>query len=88
MANSLREFADLQQVQGQSERAARLLGFVEAWLESNQLNLVLFERTKYERSVAAVRAQISESDFNAEWGAGRQLRLEQAIVLALSDQAQ
>ena len=85
MANSLREFAELQQVQGQSERAARLLGFVEAWLESNQLNLVLFERTKYERSVAALRAQISESDFNAAWDAGRQLTLEQAATLALGN---
>src|SRR5205807_102301 len=83
MANGLREFADLQQVQGHSERAARLLAFVEASLESNQLNLVLFERTKFEWSVAAVREQLSASDFSAAWEAGQLLTLEQAITLAL-----
>jgi len=34
-----------------------------------------------------VRAQISESDFNAEWDAGRQLTLEQAMRLSLGEAA-
>jgi predicted ATPase/class 3 adenylate cyclase len=87
IAIGLRGFADLQQVKDEPEEAARLLGFVEAWLQSNQFNLVLFERAKYERSVAAARAQLSASDFIAAWEAGRKLTLEQAVALALQTDA-
>ena len=73
----------MRQVQGHSEQAARVLGFVEAWLQANQLNWVLFDRAMYERSVAAVRASPSASDFDVAWAAGQQLRLEQVIAEAL-----
>ena len=70
------------------ERAAQLLGFVEAWLESNQLQLVIFDHTNYTRGVAAARAQLDEAAFNAAWGEGRAMTLEQAIEYALAEQVQ
>lgn len=81
-------FADLRQVQGHSEQAARLLGFVEAWLQSNQLKFMLFERAKYERSIAGARSQLSASDFSAAWETGQRMTLEEVITNALNDEAQ
>jgi predicted ATPase/class 3 adenylate cyclase len=76
-------FADLRQAQGEIMSAARLLGFVEVWLESNQLQFVFFDHTNYARGVAAARAQLDKATFTAAWEEGRATTIEQAIEFAL-----
>lgn len=85
IARCLMGFADLRQVQGQIEQAAHVLGFVEPWLQSNQLQLVFFDRSHYERSVTAARAQLDKATFNAVWEAGSKMTMEQAVAYALED---
>ncbi len=79
-------FADLQQVHGHLEQAARVLSFVEPWLQSNQIQFVHFDVTSYGRSVAAARAQLDEATFTKAWAEGRALTMKQAIELAMSDE--
>ena len=76
-------FADLRQVHGHVEQAVRVLSFVEPWLQSNQIQVVHFERTNYERSVAAARAQLDDATFAKAWAEGRAMTMEQAIAYAL-----
>jgi hypothetical protein len=86
IAMCLKGFADLWQVRSHTRQAVRVLGFVEAWLRANQLNLVLSDRITYERSVAAARAGLSTSDFTAAWEEGSRLTLEHAIGVALKEE--
>jgi len=86
IARCLMGFADLRQVHGHMEQAARVLSFVEPWLQSNQIQLVHFDRTNYERSVTAARDQLDEETFAKAWAEGRALTMKQAIELAMSDE--
>jgi len=83
IARCMLMFADLRQAQGEIMEAARLLGFVEAWLESNQFQFVFFDHTNYARGVAAARAQLDEATFTAAWEEGRATTIKQAIKYAL-----
>ena len=84
IARCLIMFVDLLQAQGEIMPAARLLGFIEVWLESNQLQFVFFDHTNYERSVAATRAQLDEATFTDVRVEGRATTIEQAIEFALA----
>ena len=86
IARCLIGFVNLLQLQKDMERAAHLLGFVEAWLESNQLQLVIFDHTNYARGVAAARAKLDEAAFTTAWAEGRAMMLEQAVEYALAEQ--
>jgi predicted ATPase/DNA-binding SARP family transcriptional activator len=83
IARCLIGFAGLCKVQGHIVEAAQLLGFVETWLQSNQLQLMHFDRTYYERIVAAASAELDEASLNAARGAGHKMTIEQAIELAM-----
>jgi hypothetical protein len=83
IARCLLGFADLLQVHGHMEQAARVLSFVEPWLQSNQIQLVHFDRANYERCVSAVRAQLDEATFAKAWAEGHAMTLEQAVEYAL-----
>jgi len=85
IARCLIGFVNLLQAQKDMERAAHLLGFVEAWLESNQLHLVIFDHANYARGIAAARAQLDEAAFTAAWAEGRVMTWEQASKLALKE---
>jgi predicted ATPase/DNA-binding NarL/FixJ family response regulator len=87
IARCLIIFADLRQAQGEIVQASQLLGFVEAWLESNQLQLVVFDHTNFARGVSAARAHLDAAAFNASWAEGRAMTLEQAVEFALAKQA-
>ena len=76
-------FVDLQRAQGDVEQAARLLGFIEHWLQSNKIQLVHFDRTTYLGSLEAARALLSQASFGAARAAGIKLTLEEAIASAL-----
>ena len=68
-----------------STRAARLLGAVEAFCASSGSPLHSYARLKYDRVVAAVRAQLDEAAFEAAWAEGRAMSLEQAVAYALEE---
>jgi predicted ATPase/DNA-binding SARP family transcriptional activator len=69
---------------GQTVRATRLFGAAEALRETIGLSQQSDERAIYDRSVAAVRAQLDAVAFAAAWAAGRALSVEQAIADALA----
>ncbi len=78
--------ADVMAAQSQPQRAARLLGAVEAWYEMNTKDNrppSRADRADYERIVTTVRAQLDEATFASAWEAGRALTLEQAIEEAV-----
>jgi tetratricopeptide (TPR) repeat protein len=83
IARCLIRFADLWQMQGKIEQAACILGFVEPWLETNQLQLVIFDDTHYKRSLAATRTQLDETAFNAVRERGSKMTVEEAVQYAL-----
>ena len=68
---------------GRTMQAVQLLGAAEALLETAVHALEPIHRAEYDRTVAAVRAQLDEAAFAAAWAAGRALSLEQAIAYAL-----
>jgi Tfp pilus assembly protein PilF len=82
---NLNAFASAARAQRQWERAARLLGAVDAGLE--RLGGVLAEplgQQQQERTLAAARAQLGEPAFTTAYAAGRALSLEQAVQEALA----
>ena len=86
VAACLAGFAALWRIQGLAEPAVRLLASVEAMLQSSHRTFPWpIDRIEYERSVAAVRAQLDEPSFNAAWEAGSTMTLEQAIEYALKE---
>jgi non-specific serine/threonine protein kinase len=68
---------------GGAERAPRLFGAAEALREVANTPLPPYRRADYDRDVAAARAQLDEAAFAAAWGAGRAMRMEQAVAYAL-----
>jgi len=77
-------FAGLASEIGQPVRAARLFGAAEALREIIGLSQQSDERATYDRTVAALRAQLDAAAFAAAWAAGRALSVEQAIADALA----
>jgi hypothetical protein len=72
-------------VHGHMEQAARVLSFVEAWLQFNQIQLVHFDRSNYECSVTEARVQLDEATFAKAWTEGHAMTLEQAMEYAFED---
>jgi predicted ATPase/class 3 adenylate cyclase len=66
-----------------AERAAELLGAVDALVDEIGVVLNIEERESYERTVEALRAQLGKSEFESKRADGRALELERAIELAL-----
>ncbi|HEU5098754.1 MAG TPA: BTAD domain-containing putative transcriptional regulator [Roseiflexaceae bacterium] len=77
-------FAGLASEIGQPVRAARLFGAAEALRETIGLSQQSDERATYDRTVAALRAQLDAAAFAAAWAAGRVMTVEQAIADALA----
>jgi non-specific serine/threonine protein kinase len=69
--------------QGQLEPAARLFGAAEALRESVGAILWPANRIEYQRSLAALRAQLDEDALAAAWAEGRALSMENAIELVV-----
>jgi hypothetical protein len=68
---------------GQPEQAARLLGAWEATLERMGATPQPADRPEHDRNIAAVRNQLAPKTFEAAWGEGRAMSLEQAVASAL-----
>jgi predicted ATPase/transcriptional regulator with XRE-family HTH domain len=72
---------------GQGQRAARWCGTAEALLESFDSSIEeqpLDDRVHYDRTIAAIRAQLDEATFAAAWAAGRALTMDEAIAEAMN----
>jgi hypothetical protein len=82
LIDTLAGLAGVAALSGQTARAARLLGAVEAQQEIYRDVLCAADRTDYEACVAAARAQLDPTAFARLWAEGRELTLEQAIISA------
>ena len=80
---SLIKLAHLALIQGDTERAARLSGAVDAQREAIGAALLPDERADHVQTVSAVRSKQAEAAFSAAWAAGRAMSPDQAIDYAL-----
>ncbi len=83
IAHCLAGLAGVAYEQGQPERTARILGATENLLAAIGSRLEVPDRALYDRTVAALRANLGEQRFAAAWVQGRALALEAAIAEAL-----
>ncbi|TMD69535.1 MAG: tetratricopeptide repeat protein [Chloroflexi bacterium] len=75
----LEGLADVVVMQGNPAWAARIWGLTEALREARGAPIPPIYHRAYERSVAAVRAQIGEKAFAAAWDEGRMMTPKQAL---------
>ena len=68
-----------------AERAARLLGAVEACYASSGYHPYRAAGLEYDHALAAARAQLDDATWAAAWAEGRAMALEQAIAYALAE---
>jgi hypothetical protein len=71
------------QIEGDSLKAARLFGAVEAMQETMSTLLDPDELHNNERLLAAARTKLGEDAFDAAWAEGRAMSLDQASAEAL-----
>ncbi|MER3487122.1 MAG: hypothetical protein C4345_15225 [Chloroflexota bacterium] len=79
---SLTGLAGVAAAHGQPGLAARLFAAAEAVRETIGLRLQRYVQVEFERAVAAVRKELGEEAFAAEWAAGMALSLDDAIATA------
>jgi DNA-binding CsgD family transcriptional regulator len=79
-AMGLEELGTVAALQGESAWAARLFGAAEALREQPGAPKPPIERSEYEAQVAAVRAALGESSFQAAWARGRNMEPAQALA--------
>jgi tetratricopeptide (TPR) repeat protein len=75
-------------VDSDTGRTARLFGFAETLRQSISLPQTYLDRSRCAHAVAAARAQLGTTSFEAIWADGRKLTLAQAIEEALNVTAQ
>lgn len=85
IAHQLECFAFIARAQNQLTRTAQLFGAAKALREALRTPLTGFERTEYDREVAALRVQMDAVVYASNWAVGRAMSLEQAIAYALAD---
>ncbi|MEP7359885.1 MAG: hypothetical protein ABI847_21720 [Anaerolineales bacterium] len=83
-AHQLECLAFLAQAEGQSERAARLLGAAEAARAAHNSPMWPDQQPEYDRALAALRGQLGDAALASAWAAGRSLTLDAAVALAVS----
>ena len=71
---------------GKPEAAAKLLAAASALLESVGTSLDPADRMEYQRNLAAAMAQTDEAAWEAAWGEGHSMSMEQAIAYALESE--
>src|SRR6266567_5463977 len=82
IVEDLAGLAEVASLLGQPERAARLLGAVEALREVSGIRLSPLRRAEYDRTVEGIRAHLDEAAFAEAWKEGRTRPLEQVIAEA------
>ncbi|MEO6294834.1 MAG: hypothetical protein ABIP01_04180, partial [Candidatus Limnocylindria bacterium] len=84
IANQLESFAFIAVAREALERAARLLGAAEGIREVASAPMLSFELREHDEAVGRLREGLSAASMNAEWSAGRQLTIDEAVAFALS----
>lgn len=87
-AHALIGLAGASGMRGEPERAAWLFGAGQAFLESIGFQIHASDAPDIERSLAAVRAQLGEDEFEVLLMEGRALTLEQATAKALGEDSE
>jgi predicted ATPase/class 3 adenylate cyclase len=85
VAAFLEGFARVAGASARFERAARLFAAAGALREAVGAPVAPVGRAEYEGNLATVRAGLDEVTFNAMWGEGREMTLEQVIRFALGE---
>jgi DNA-binding CsgD family transcriptional regulator len=80
IAEDLAGLAEVASLLGQPERAAQLLGAVEALREARGISLPPLRRAEYDRTVEGIRAQLDEAVFAEVWQEGRTRPLAQVLA--------
>jgi predicted ATPase/DNA-binding SARP family transcriptional activator len=78
-------FADIAVVEGKLERAARLMGAIEALLATLNLRLLRLDQLDLERYLVLLRAGLEEEILSRCWLQGGAMSLDQATSFALED---
>ena len=86
IAIALEGLAAVAGMQGQPVRAAQLYGSAESLRHVLGTPMTPIDRSYYEHTVAAVRAQLDEPTFLKAWTEGRTMTREEAIVAAQQTQ--
>jgi tetratricopeptide (TPR) repeat protein len=85
IAYGLEGLAGVAVLEGQAERAGRLIGAAEALREAIHARIDATDLPQFERTVAATRSTLGEEAFAAVRATGAALPLEQAVQLARED---
>jgi len=68
-------------IQGQAVLSARILGALAVLMETLGVPPFPFRRASYEYTVATTRAQLGQEPFAVAWQEGREMTLEEALVM-------
>ncbi len=79
----IQHLAEAALLEGNPLLAARLLGAAEALREQLGIRFAVMEQMQYDRTVETLRSQIATDELRTHWEAGRHLRRQAAIDLAL-----
>ncbi len=83
IAMSLIGLAGMAGAQGEPERGARLLGAIDAVQQGFATVMWPVDRAEYRRSLAAIRAALTEEQFAAAWAEGQAMTLDEVIAVVL-----
>ena len=87
VAFCLTALAGIFQATGDPARATRLFGVADVLLESSNAVLDPRGRLEYENDLDAARLQLDKEAFATAWQEGRMLKLDQAVIEAMSNGA-
>jgi predicted ATPase len=88
VAHQLECFAFIAKAQEQGERAVKLMSAAEALREASSSARTPQEGIEYERELAGLQAGMDEKAFNLLWEEGQSMNMEQAVDLALGENAE
>ena len=82
----LERLAEVAMAQGQAEKAVRVFGAAAALRDSIGSVIDPVDQPDYQRTLAALQAELGEAAFTAAWTEGSTLTLEQAVAHARAEQ--
>jgi non-specific serine/threonine protein kinase len=83
VSRSLEELATVLSTEGKARVSATLFGASEILREIVGASVLQVHRSKYDASVAAVRAELGDEEFRSAWGEGRAMQYDEAVGYAL-----
>lgn len=80
VASNLRSLGTIAALTERPENAARLLGAADELRKSLGVSIHPLGMARYERTIDAIRAQLTPDPFDAAWAAGRSLTLDDSVA--------